>query len=141
MLVTTPPNRLKVLPHNWRGRHQIAKAQVGGLRGLGLGGGVRPNSGCEKLARPERNYDRPNEGQTEHDAPDSENAASEGGCFHGSTLSLDALRVLIVRNHSVIDGSDERRTPGLLPSRTGHIVIPALSIARVQNGRSSLPDG
>jgi hypothetical protein len=30
------PNELKVLPHNRRGRHQIAKAQAGSLLGLGL---------------------------------------------------------------------------------------------------------
>ena len=101
------PNGLKVLPHNWRGRHQIAKAQAGSLRCLGLGGGVLPIPGCQRFTKPDLNYDQADDGQTEHGDPDSEDAANEGVCFHGPTLSRAAPRVLIERNHSAIDRSDE----------------------------------
>lgn len=47
VMVTTPPNRLKVLADNWRGRHQIAKAQARSLLDLGCGGGVLPESRCQ----------------------------------------------------------------------------------------------
>jgi hypothetical protein len=45
--------RLKVLADNWRGRHQIAKAQAGSLLGLGLGGRVLPISGCQRHTEPD----------------------------------------------------------------------------------------
>jgi len=98
---------LKVLPHNWRGGHEIANAEAGSLRGLGLSGGVLPIPGCQRFTKPDLSYDQPDDGQTEHGDPDSEDAASEGVCFHGPTLSRAAPRVLIERNYSAIDGSDE----------------------------------
>ena len=103
VVVTLAPNGLKVLPHNWRGRHQIAEAQAGSLRGLGLGGGVLPIPGCQRFTKPDLSYDQPDDSQTEHGDPDSEDAASEGVCFHGSTLALAAPKVLIERNYSAID--------------------------------------
>jgi hypothetical protein len=108
-------NGLKVLPHNWRGGHEIAKAQAGSLLGLGLGGGVMPESRCQCLPKPDLSYDQPDDGQTEHGDADSENVANEGICFHGPTLSRAAPRVLIERNHSAIDRSDEGEKRWLLP--------------------------
>ena len=107
VVVSLAPNRLKALPHNCASGHQIAKAQVGGLRGLGLGGGAMPESRCQRCAHPDLGYGQPDDGQTEHAGPDSEDAASTGVCFHGPTLSCAAPGVLIEKNHSVIDGSDE----------------------------------
>jgi len=104
------PNRLKALPRNCASSHQIAKAQVGSLRGLGLGGGVMPESRCQRRPHPDLGYGQPEDGQTEHDGPDSEDAASNGVCFHGPTLAIHTQRVLIERNHSAIEGSDEGKT-------------------------------
>jgi hypothetical protein len=104
-----------VLPHNRASGHEIAKAQVGSLRGLGLGGVVLPESSGQRRAHPDIGYGQPNDGQTEHDGPDSEDAASTGVCFHGPTLAINAPKVLIERNQAVIDGSDESWKSGPAP--------------------------
>jgi hypothetical protein len=106
VLVTKPPNRLRVLPHNWRGRHQIAKAQARSLLDLGCGGGVLPESRCQRLPKPDLSYDQPYDGQTEYGNPDSEDAANEGVCFHASTLVLPLPRALIERICWFIDAND-----------------------------------
>ena len=99
------------LPDDRGGRHQIAKAQAGSLLGLGLGGRVLPISGCQRHTEPDLSYDQPDDGQTEHGGPDSEDAANEVVCFHGPTLAPAVPKVLIERNHSAIDRSDERPKP------------------------------
>ena len=63
---------------------------------------------CQRFTHTEPNSGHPDDSQAKHDDPDSQDATSDGVCFHGSTLSLDALRMLIERNHAAIDGSDER---------------------------------
>ena len=66
-----------------------------------------PIPGCQRFTKPDLSYDHPDDGQTEHGDPDSEDAANEGVCFHGPTLSRAAPGVLIERNYSAIDRSDE----------------------------------
>jgi hypothetical protein len=87
------------LPNNWGSGHQIAKAQVGSLRGLGLASGAVPESRCQQFTHSDLNSGQADDGQRKHDGPDFEDAASEGVCFHGSNLALHASRVLIERNH------------------------------------------
>jgi hypothetical protein len=91
------------LPDDRGGRHQISKAQAGSLRGLGLGGGVLPIPGCQRFTKPDLSYHQPDDGQTEHGDPDSEDAANEGVCFHAPTLAPAVPKVLIERNYSAID--------------------------------------
>ena len=107
VLVTTPPNRQRMLSHNWRGRHQIAKAQAGSLLDLGLGGRVLPISGCQRHTEPDLSYEQHDDGQTKHGGPDSKDAANEVVCFHGPTLVPCRPKVLIERIERLIDGSDE----------------------------------
>lgn len=115
-------NRLKVLPHNRTSGHQIPNAQAGNLRGLSLDGGVLSKSRRQRLTQPNLSHDQSNDGQTNHDEPDSEDAASKGGCFHGPTLAFEAPRVLIERNHAAIDGTDERWKPvNLCEAETGRL--------------------
>jgi hypothetical protein len=74
-----------------------------------------PIPGCQRLTKPDLSYDQADDGQTERDDPDSEDAASAGVCFHGPTLSRAKTRVLIERNHSAIDRSDEGEKRCQLP--------------------------
>jgi hypothetical protein len=101
MLLSGP--RYAWLPNNLDRGHQIAKAKIRCLRSLVLGGGVLPKSRRQRLTQTNLNYGQPDDGQTEHDGPDSEDAASEGVCFHGLTLTPAVPKVLIERNHSAID--------------------------------------
>ena len=71
------PDGLKVLPHNWRGRHEVANAQAGSLLGLALDGIEVSIADYERRPQPYLKSDQPDDGQTEHDGPDSEDAASE----------------------------------------------------------------
>jgi hypothetical protein len=53
------------------GCDQVSKAPMWSLRDFGLRDRGLPNSRCQSCARPERNADHPDEGQTDCDAPDS----------------------------------------------------------------------
>jgi hypothetical protein len=127
------------LPDNRGSDHQIAKAQAGSLLSFGLGSGVVPVPGSQRPTKPDLSHCQPNDGQTEHDGPDSEDAASEGVCFHGPNLALHAPRVLIERNHSTIDGSDERQKGAIYGAAVRSHRIPALGPRRRAGRRVRIP--
>ena len=99
--------RWPISPLLTSGSHQIRYADAWGRRAARLAGGGLADSRCQGLSKPDLSYDQPDDGQTQDGGPDSEDAANEGVCFHGPTLAPAAPRVLIERNHSAIDRSDE----------------------------------
>jgi hypothetical protein len=76
-----------------------------------LRGAVYSISHCERFTQTEPNTGHPDDGQTKHDDPDSEDAASNGVCFHGPTLALETPKVLIEKKHRFIHAVDARRKP------------------------------
>jgi len=106
---------LRPLPHNRGSAHHIAKAQPRSLHYLGLSGGVLPKPRGQRLTQFDLNYGQADDGQTEHNGPDSDDVTSNGVCFHGFTLADEAPRVLIDKSRPAIDWSDERQQGATTP--------------------------
>ena len=92
-----------------RSCHQHRKVDIRSLQAFGLANGALPESRCQRFAQGERNSDHRDQGQTDHDAPNSHEPTRGGTCFHEPTLVAPQAGVLIERTCRRIDGCDESR--------------------------------
>jgi len=81
------------------GGHQIRNADARSRRAVRLAGGGLANSRCQRLAQGKFKPDEGGESSTGHDDPNSYEEPCSRICFHGSSVVLHRLKVLIERTY------------------------------------------
>jgi hypothetical protein len=88
------------------GSHHVRDTNARGLRAVGLAAGGLADSRRQRLAQGKFKPDDGGESGTNHDDPDSHEVSCRRVCFHGSSVVLHRLKVLIERIYWFIDAND-----------------------------------
>jgi len=119
------------------GSHHFRDVNARSLRAVGLRGrGIMAHSRCQRFAQIKFKPDDGGQSRPNHDDPDSHEVSSRRACFHGSSVVIHRLKVLIERICWLIDGNDgcrcslplrrrQHRKPGAGPASPGWPRLPS----------------